>query len=76
MPHYIFLSPEGWTTTPKDTEIENLQVLGFADGASPHIAFLNFAQDNSHLKSFGFEEVIAMRLTNCKEHRYSLKHLK
>lgn len=75
MPNYIILSAEGTTKTPQDTDIDNLQVLGFADGISAHTAFRTFASENPHLRNSGFDDIIAMELTNDKEERFSLKSL-
>jgi hypothetical protein len=67
MRYFIFLTEEGFTKTPDDEDIENLQVLGFANGLNEKDAFNNFIKENNYLKETGFKEVIAMELVNENE---------
>lgn len=67
MRYFIFLTEEGFTKTPEDEDIENLQVFGIANGLNEKDAFNNFIEGNTYLKKTGFKEVIAMELVNEKE---------
>jgi hypothetical protein len=73
MRHFIFLTQEGLTKTPKDVDIENLQVLGSSDGSNEKEAFKNFIKENAYLKHTGFKEVIAMELVSEKQSFFSLR---
>jgi hypothetical protein len=67
MRYFIFLTDEGYTKTPEDEDIDNLQVLGIASGINEKNAFNNFIKENNYLIDTGFKEVIAMELVNEKE---------
>lgn len=73
MRHFIFVTHEGLTKTPKLEDIENLQVLGFEKGATKEEAFQNFVAENSHLADTGFNEVTAFELTRETQHYFSLQ---
>jgi hypothetical protein len=75
MRHFIFLTHEGLTRSPNNQDIENLQVLGFAEGESETDAFVNFIQENSYLVGTDFNDVSAMELVNDKQYPFSLKSI-
>ncbi|MEA1981669.1 MAG: hypothetical protein U9N54_11960 [candidate division Zixibacteria bacterium] len=66
MKHFIFITDEGYTLLPKsesnEPDIENLQVLGFADANNAEYAFELLLKDNEYLKDNTFDKVIAMEL--------------
>ena len=64
MRHFIFITKEGFTTTPLDRDIENLQVLDIVSGIDEKEAFVTFVRENPHLEDSGFEDVEAMELKN------------
>lgn len=73
MRHFIFITKEGFTTTPLDEDIENLQVLDIVSGIDEKKAFATFIRENPHLEDSGFEDVVAMELRNQIEFRFSLR---
>jgi hypothetical protein len=64
MKYYIFLSSEGTTITPKNINIENLQVLGFSKGSDKVDAYKQFIVENMHLQKLGFQDLVVMELAN------------
>jgi hypothetical protein len=66
MNSYIFITREGYTFQPNtdaiEPDIENCQVIGFADGLNPHQAFENLLRDNSYLSQTTFNELICYEL--------------
>ena len=73
MKKFIFLTKEGFTETPDNKDIENLQVLGFANGKDAEEALDILKQENKYLKDTNFDDIIVMELKNNKEHYFSLK---
>ena len=68
MEKYIFVTKEGYTFQPNsdadEPDIENLQVIGFAEGSTPKVAFENLLKDNSYLKDTSFKELISYKLSD------------
>jgi hypothetical protein len=64
--HYIFLTDEGYTFQPDSDgelrEIENLQVIGFAQGANANEAYRNLLSENSYLKDTSFIKIFCYQL--------------
>jgi hypothetical protein len=62
------ITREGHTFQPNtdaiEPDIENCQVIGFADGLNPTQAFENLLRDNSYLKRTTFNELICYELKN------------
>lgn len=56
MASYIFYTDEGYTSSPNNEEIENLQVLGIEDGNSQRKALDNLLKNNEWIKESGFSE--------------------
>jgi len=73
MKHFIFLTQEGLTKAPDNTDVENLQVLGISKGNNKEKAFTNFVKENEYLLHTDFDEVIAMELVGKKQHYFTLK---
>ena len=73
MKHFIFLTQEGLTKTPDDTDVENLQVLGISKGDNKEKVFENLIKENEYLRQTDFDEVVAMELVDEKQHYFSLK---
>jgi hypothetical protein len=65
---YIFITTEGHTFQPNsdtiEPDIENCQVIGFANGLNSQQAFENLIQDNSYLSQTTFNELICYELKN------------
>jgi len=63
---YIFITTEGNTYQPNsesiEPDIENCQVIGFADGIDAKDAFDNLIKDNSYLLQTTFGEIICYEL--------------
>jgi len=74
MKSYIFLTPEGYTQTPNDENIENLQVLGISEGSDEKEALTNLVKENPNLSESGFEEAIAVELADGKQFYLSIEN--
>ncbi len=73
--HFIFITREGSTYEPDNSDIENMQVIGFGKGEDTDAALRNMLDENSYLKDTSFDEVIAIELKNNKQTVLSLKML-
>jgi len=66
MKNFIFVTDEGYTYQPEsesiEPDIENLQVLGFADANNAENAFLLLLKENEYLKDTTFDKVLAIEL--------------
>ncbi len=66
MNKYIFLTKEGYTFQPGsesiEPDIENMQVIGIAEGKDSDDAFDNLIKQNSYLKNTSFNEVFSYKL--------------
>ncbi len=54
MKKFIFVTPEGNTESPNGKEIENLQVIGFAEGIDEVEAIKNLLKENPWIWDSGF----------------------
>lgn len=63
---FIFLTAEGTTFCPSNEngqeEVENLQVVGWADGTDAEDSFEHLVEESGYLLETGFEEIIALEL--------------
>lgn len=79
MSKYIFITSEGSTFQPgsenTEPDVENLQVIGFADGNSPEEAAANLLKDNNYLAETSFDEITALELKSEKGTVHYLKEL-
>lgn len=73
MRNFIFLTHEGLTKTPNNMDIDNLQVLGTAEGDDEAGAFNNLIQENSYLVDAAYDEIFALELLSEKQHFFSLR---
>jgi len=68
MKSFIFITQEGLTYQPDsespEPDIENCQVIGFAEGQDENEAFQNLIEENEYLLETNFDEVICMELKN------------
>lgn len=68
MNSYIFLTDEGYTFQPETgdepMEIENLQVIGTAQGTDAAHAYRNLLADHPDLKPSGFRRIFCYQLEN------------
>ena len=68
--YFIFLTDEGFTFQPEsdlvDSEVDNLQVLGFSEGLNIDAAIENFIQENEFLNELNFDNVLVFELINDK----------
>jgi len=75
MNSYIFITTEGYTYQPDsesaEPDIENCQVIGFAEGKNKQKAFESLVQKNNCLLETTFDELICFELKhpNYFEHR-------
>lgn len=61
MKSYLFFTKEGFTFDNNNKEIENMQILGMANGIDVLEAFRSFKINQSYLKDFAFKEVVAVQ---------------
>ncbi len=58
---YIILSIQGYTFSPNNAssepDVDNIQVLGFAEASTPENAFEEFCKENDHIKGLGYSKV-------------------
>lgn len=75
MKSYIFITSEGLTYQPGSEEIEpdieNCQVIGFAQGTNEKKAFDNLIEENQYLFETTFDELICMELKHSNYHKHS-----
>ena len=75
MKSYIFITTEGFTYQPNsespEPDIENCQVIGFAEGDSPAEAFDNLVRENDYLLETSFDEMICFELKYKNYHKFS-----
>jgi len=68
MNSYIFITTEGYTFQPESTsiepDIENCQVIGFAQGTDAKNAFQNLICENSYLLETNFDEIVCFEFKN------------
>jgi hypothetical protein len=66
MNSFIFITTEGHTFQPgsesTEPDIENCQVIGFAEGSDDQNAFENLIRDNPSLPETTFDELICFEL--------------
>ena len=66
MNSYIFLTDEGYTFQPdtgdEPMEIENLQVIGTAQGEDANSAYRNLLAENAHLDPAAFQRIFCYQL--------------
>ena len=78
MNHFIFITHEGYTYQPNseslEPDIENMQVIGFAEGVSAEDAMKNLEKENSYLKETSFDRIIGIELKSTKRTVLSLKN--
>ena len=66
---YIFYTNDGFTQDLSRNEIENCQVLGWANGKNPNDAFENFKKENEFLNS-RFNEILCQELFSEKVYNF------
>ena len=63
---FIFVTPEGQTFLPgseaAEPDVENLQVLGFADGSTAEEALEGLVAEHPWIREGGFREVLCYEL--------------
>jgi len=73
MKSYIFITTEGYTFQPEsespEPDIENCQVIGFAQGTNQQDAFENLIRQNEYLLETTFNEIICFELKH-SDHWY------
>ena len=74
MSEYIFLTTEGITFQPGSkciqTDIENLQVIGFSNGKTSKEAFKKMICENPHLLETNFNEIFSLELVDFSKRNY------
>ena len=70
---FIFVTGEGHTFQPKSNtaipDVENLQVLGFAEGINHRQAFENLLKENRWLHESSFNKVFCFELKDTDYHK-------
>jgi hypothetical protein len=59
MKEFIFFTTDGFTYDINQKQINNMQILGSAEGENILEAFKNFKISHSYLVDYAFKEVIA-----------------
>ena len=76
---FIFLTAEGSTYQPDSTspipDIENLQVIGFADGDTAQQAAMKLIEEQDFLVDTNFDEVFAIQIANENREYFYLKEM-
>lgn len=66
MENFIFLTDEGYTFQPNSNaetpDIENLQVIGFANGVTADEAYNNLLATHTYLKETSFNQIFCYKL--------------
>jgi hypothetical protein len=62
MKHYIFTTPDGYTVTPDDEAVDNLQVLGSASGETMAEAWQNLIAEYPSIMTGGWENVAGIEI--------------
>ena len=66
MNSFIFLTSEGFTFQPnldaETPDVENLQVIGFANGITPDAAFHTLLRNQAYLRETSFNEIFCYKL--------------
>jgi len=55
MKNFVFYTFEGYTVSPTDIELDNLQILGFESGENSEEAIKILINNNSWIKKSGFD---------------------
>ena len=67
MKNYIFLTSEGYTyqqnSESSESDIDNLQVIGFSEGNNSQMAFENLIKNNEYLLKTKFDEIFCYKLS-------------
>lgn len=74
MKHFIFLTRDGFTETPGNANIENMQVLGFGTGENEESAFSNCIKECKYLENAGYSDVVVYELKNENAQYISLEN--
>lgn len=75
MKKYIFYTTEGFTQDSKNNDVENCQIVDWAEGENPKDAFQNLKKENQFLKQVSFDNIICQELASEKVDYFSLKFL-
>jgi len=79
MGKYIFLTTEGLTYQPNsaspEPDIENIQVIGFAQGDTVQDASRNLLGLNEYLADTNFDEIFAIQLADDHREYFLLKDI-
>lgn len=79
MRYFLFITAEGYTFQPgsesPDPDIENSQVIGFAEGRNIEAAFNNLIRDNKCLLETAFDEVKGYELASREGKYFHLKDI-
>lgn len=77
MRFFLFITAEGYTFQPGsdsvEPDIENCQVIGFAEGQEMEEAFKNLIKGNQFLLKTAFDEVVGFELAGREGKYFHLK---
>ena len=78
MNKYIFITNEGFTFQPysdsAEPDIENMQVVGFAQGETAKAAMKDLIAKNTYLVETSFDEMFAIQLKNDYREYFSFRN--
>lgn len=53
--NFIFYTPQGYCSAPNSEEVDNFQVLGFAEGRTKDDALAELLQENRWISQMGYD---------------------
>jgi hypothetical protein len=72
MKQFIFFTSEGYTFDSNNKAINNMQILGDAEGTDIFEAFHSFKEHQPYLSGYSFKEVIALEYIGSFIHHLEL----
>ena len=57
MAHFIFYTSEGSSEAPDGEDVENCQMLGYAEGENANLALENLLRQNAWISEHGYKEL-------------------
>ena len=63
MARYIFYTTEGSCEAPNGEDVENCQMLGYAEGENVNLALERLLRENAWISEYGYKELSACEVT-------------
>ena len=62
MAHFIFYTSEGSSEAPNGEDVENCQMLGYAEGENANLALERLLRENAWIGEHGYKELSACQV--------------